>query len=255
MVRSTNRPTQVTQPDSILDVWRDSDQPKPTAQYACEFCGKKFVRPRTLVSHACEPKRRHQQKDDPWVRIAFQCFLEFQRTLGSAALRNCTYTDFADSAYYLGFVKFGRYVCETNVVEPLRYCRWLLRNHKKLDHWTRDILYEQFLLEWVYSESVDTALERAVLAMSEWAQQQQSRECDYFKYATPARVSFDIARGRITGWMLYASQTGADFLQSLSADQLSTLWPWVDSDRWYKQFAQQKEDFEWARQLCSNIGV
>ena len=77
-------------------------------------------------------------------------------TQGSAKTK--TFDDFATSAYYKAFVKYGNYCVNSKVINITRYTEWLLKNNKKIDHWHHDNLYEEFLHEYLFRENSSDAL-------------------------------------------------------------------------------------------------
>ena len=83
----------------------------------CTYCGKEFIRDRTLQVHLCEPKRRHLQKNEKWVQNAFMVFQRFYE-IHQHNVKPKTYDAFCASAYYNAFVKFGRYIMHINPLYP-----------------------------------------------------------------------------------------------------------------------------------------
>ena len=220
----------------------------------CQYCGRSFARDTTLLTHPCEPRRRHQQRDEVGVRLGFRSFQLFYE-LASSANKQKTYEEFADSPYYLAFVKYGRYLEEIRAVAPEHFCRWLIKHNKKLDHWCQDRVYQEFLLDHLSVESIDAALERSISTMTEWAEQQNSRFQDYFKYATDSRICFDIQRGRISPWCIYGSSTGQGFLARLSQEDLTGIWEYIDSEVWQRNISRKGADFKWAQTLLTQAGL
>ena len=100
--------------------------------FKCKYCEREFRRETTLEVHVCEQKRRYQTKDDPATRIAFQNFLAFYETTQGSA-KHKTFDDFAKSAYYRAFIKFGNYCVNARVVAPTRLSEWLLKHNKRID--------------------------------------------------------------------------------------------------------------------------
>ena len=71
--------------------------------YACKYCGKEYKKESTLGAHLCEPKRRHQQKNETGVQLGFKAYIRFyELTQGSAKLK--TYEDFSSSPYYFQYL-------------------------------------------------------------------------------------------------------------------------------------------------------
>ena len=65
--------------------------------YECQFCKRSFTKEKTLTAHVCEPKRRHQQRDEKHVQIAYIAYKRFyELTQGSSNFK--TYEHFAHQA-------------------------------------------------------------------------------------------------------------------------------------------------------------
>lgn len=223
-------------------------------KHVCEYCGSAFVRETTLAAHNCETKRRMAQENETGVRIGFRCFQKFYQSIKPSEEEK-SYRNFVDSPYYLAFVKFGRYCVEIRAVDAEALCTWLLKNNHKLDNWTKDSYYDEFLVDYLRREPAAPALERSIKTMTEWAEEKQSRFQDYFKYATENRVCFDIQRGQISPWIVYTTQTGQNFLDRLDEKNLDHIWKYIDSDYWTKNFSKRTIDFEWAKELVGQAGL
>ena len=125
-------------------------------KYACQYCKKAFVKETTLAVHVCEQKKRRQDKSERGVELGFQAYIRFyEMTQGSAKLK--TYDDFCDSPYYKAFVKFGRYCVNTRTINPKQFLEWLLKNNKKIDHWSSDQLYTEYLIQHLRVENITDA--------------------------------------------------------------------------------------------------
>lgn len=223
-------------------------------KHSCEYCAAEFVKATTLAAHNCEPKRRMAQQNEVGVRLGYHCFQRFFNFIQPNSAEK-SYRDFVDSPYYLAFVKFGRYCVEIRAISPEEFCNWLIRGNKKLDQWTRDRFYEEFLVDYLLREPAAPALERSIETMTGWAEEKQSRYQDYFKYATNTRICFDIQRGRISSWMIYTTQSGLDFLNRLNDKEISTIWIYIDSDRWSENFERRAVDLEWAKEVARLAGI
>jgi hypothetical protein len=229
-----------------------SSNSKP--KVVCTFCGVSFSKETTLLAHNCEPKRRHQQKDEIGVRFGFRCFQKFYNLLRPTDADK-SYEEFSASPYYLAFVKFGRYLVDIRAVAPESYCDWLLKNNKKIDQWTKDSFYDEYLIDHLRKESVTDAMERSIETMTVWAEENSARYQDYFKYGSSSRICFDIQRGRISPWVIYASQTGNDFLAGLDDKSLQLIWQFIDSDYWNQNLSKRDIDFKWAQKILNQAGI
>ena len=142
---------------------------KEHSQHRCQYCHKDFVRESSLAVHVCEAKRRRQERSERGVALGFRAYVRFyETTQGSARLK--TFDDFADSSYYRAFVKFGRYCVDIRAINPARFTEWVVRQNKKLDNWTSDALYTEYLIDYLRTEATQDALARAIEFGIEWSE-------------------------------------------------------------------------------------
>ena len=221
--------------------------------FVCEYCKKEFVRESSIEVHMCEPKRRRMAKDEPGVRLGFLAYIKFyEQAQGSAKLK--TYDDFCDSSYYLAFVKFGRYCVNTKVINPAQFMNWLLKNQKKIDRWCSDQLYTEYLLWYLTIEAVDDALARAIEYSIDWAEKSEHPAHDCVRYGNANAVCYAITTGRLSPWVIYNSESGMEFLNSASSEQISMTWPYINSDVWQKKFSDYLADQEYVKDILNKAG-
>jgi hypothetical protein len=224
-----------------------------TSEYQCAYCQKSFMKESTLMVHLCEPKRRHQQRNETGVQIGFQAYLRFyETTQGSARLK--TYEDFADSSYYRAFVKFGRYCQDIRAINIPRFINWILKNNKKLDHWCRDSLYEEYLKDYLRTEAATDALARALEQSIAWEEETGHPSRDYLRHANSNVVAYAVRSGRVSAWVLYNSAAGVEFLDRLNPEQVAIIWAAIDPEYWQQRFRDYPADTEYVREMLSKAG-
>jgi len=228
-----------------------------TASYKCKYCGKAFVKESTLTNHLCEQKRRWQQEKETGVQLGLRAYLRFyEYAQGSAKLKS--YADFATSPYYIAFVKFGRHLVGIRAINPASFIDWLLKNNKKLDYWTKDSFYEEWLGEYIKREAVQDALERALKEMTEYAESHTELKNgfrDYFRYGNVNRICHHIASGRISPWVVFNCDSGVGFLDGLSEEQVAIILPYIDPDYWQRKFRDYTADTEWTKDILEKAGL
>lgn len=236
----------------ILKQARDLNKSQ-TKQYECKYCGKRFSKEATLISHLCEKKRRWLQEKEIGVQLALQSFVRFYElnSIGSTK----TYSDFVASPYYNAFVKFGRYVHHLKAVNFKYFVDYLLRNNIKLDHWTHDKHYEAYLYNYLKTENVQDALARSITTMNEWGAETGAEFNHYFLYASPNRIVRDIINGRISPWCVYNSTSGIDFLASCTPEQIELMFTIIDPDFWKTHFKKNHEDTEFVKKIIAEAKI
>ena len=225
--------------------------------YVCRYCNKSYLKESTLAAHLCQQKRRFQQQNEQPVQIGFKAYLRFYEiSQGSAKLK--TYEDFAASPYYTAFVKFGWHVTGIRCVNVASFTDWLLKNNKKLDHWCKEVLYLEWLSEYMKKEAVQDALERALKEMQDYADTNTNLENgfnDYFRRGNANRICHHIANGRISSWVIFNCASGVEFLETLSEEQISIIMPWIDPDYWQRKFKDYTADTEWVKDILAKAGL
>ena len=222
-------------------------------KYTCQYCKKDFIKESSLAIHSCEPRRRRMEKDEPGVRLGLHAYLKFyELTQGSAKLKS--FEDFATSPYYRAFVKFGRYCVDVKVINPSRFVEWLLKNNKKIDHWPRDTMYTEYLIEYLRIENVNDALARAMEFGIDWAEQSGHPAEDCLRYGNTNAMVYAVTTGRISPWIVYNCESGQKFLRDLDNTQIAMIWPYIDSDVWMKKFADYVADQEYVKEMLTKAG-
>jgi hypothetical protein len=221
--------------------------------FQCQYCDRSFRREASLAVHVCEAKRRYQERDEVGVQLGLQAYLRFYEiTQGSAKLK--TFADFAQSPYYRAFVKFGRHCVAIRAVNTARFIDWVVRQNKKIDHWCKDSVYTEYLVEHVRSEAATDALERALETAIHWAEQTGNPDRDYLRYGNDNVICHAVTTGRVTAWVLYNSDSGTEFLSRINTQQVAMIWPWIDADFWQRRFRDYPADTEYVREMLRKTG-
>lgn len=219
-----------------------------TKTFTCVHCQSKFTKEKTLIVHMCEQKRRHLAKNEKHVVIGYQTFNRFFQ-LSQKHKDTKSYEDFAHSPYYNAMVKFGSFVSNINPLYPDKFIDWIIKSGTKLDHWCREELYEQYVIALIHTESVETALERSVNHMSNWAETNNSVWNHYFNYVSTNRAVYDIKDGKVSPWLILNSKSGKKMLDQFRDDQLSAISNIIAPQVWVQKFKKQKFDLELVKQI------
>ena len=222
--------------------------------YVCEYCGAGFMREKTLAVHMCEPKRRALQKNEKRVQLGLYAFNQFYK-LSAGAKKDKTYEEFSKSPYYNAFVKFGSFVSNVRPLYPERYVDYVVTSGVKLDHWCRDEMYEKYALELIKKEGVETALERSIMTMMEWADDNNSLWNHYFKYVTLNRAVYHIKDGKISPWLILNCNTGKEMLSKFNDEQLEIVYNIMDPEHWAMRFKKQNSDVELVKEVVKESNL
>lgn len=222
--------------------------------HTCEYCGKSYAKESTLVAHMCEPKRRWLQKDEKRVQVGFYAFQRFYK-LSAGHKTEKTYEDFVKSSFYNAFVKFGSFVNNVRPLYPDKYIDHVVTSNVKLDHWCRDEMYEKYAIDLIRKEGVETALERSINTMVDWANTHQSVYNHYFLYVSLNKITWDIKDGKISPWLVLNCKSGKEALNKLNDEQLNMIANILDPQHWAVRFKRQPNDVELVKQVAKEAGL
>ena len=223
-----------------------------TSKFNCEFCGRDFLRETTIIKHLCEPKRRWQDKDKRGNQIGFQAWIQFYTKHSSRKKKE--YTDFIKNAYYSAFVKFGNYCLDAQVLNVPRYIDWLLKEKVSIDHWNRDSVYTKFIIDYNLSEDPFDAIARSIETTVVLAQQDRIKTKDVFRYGNKHKICFEITKGKLSPWILYHSESGMQFLETLDPTQQKTVIDYINPERWAIKFNKNKNIINEVKELLKAGG-
>ena len=222
--------------------------------YTCEYCKTGYSRESTLAVHMCQPKRRALQKGERRVQLGMYAFNQFYK-LSAGAKKHKTYEEFCKSVYYNAFVKFGSFVSNVKPLYPEKYIDYVVTSGVKLDHWCREEMYEKYATELIKKEGVETALERSVNTMVEWAEDKSAPWNHYFAYVSLNRAVWHIKDGKISPWLLLNCRSGKEMLSKLNDEQLELIYNIINPQHWSMRFKRQVTDVALAKNVAKESNL
>ncbi len=225
-----------------------------STKFICPYCNKEFTRERTLQVHMCEPKRRYLQKNEKWVQNGFIVFQRFYE-IHQKNHKPKTYDDFCKSAFYNAFVKFGRFMMHINPIYPEKYIDYVILSKIKLDHWAREDLCEAYLIDTLKVEPVESAIQRSITTMMDWADEQNAQWSDYFRLVNTTRAVQHIQNGKMSPWLVLGCTPGQKMLQSFSDEQLDMVERFIRPDYWKTKFKQYPADHMFVQETVKGAKI
>lgn len=222
-----------------------------TDKFRCNFCKREFIREKSLINHLCEMKRRWDNCDEKYVQIGFNTWLKWYELSGTNINNNkkYSYDDFMRGKYYIAFVKFGKHVLDTKMLNPTQFISFVIKNHIRLDDWRKDSVYEAYVRDVCKREDVETALERYIQIIIGWARENDEIWTDFFANVHPNEALKLIRNGRISPWVILNSTTIYKLFDRMSEEQISLINDFIDLKSWKVRMLRNEED----RQFVNNI--
>lgn len=220
----------------------------------CKFCKKGFSSDKVLANHMCKNKKRYADRNSTGSRIGFNAFQRFYH-LTTNSKKPKTIEDFIESKLYIGFVKFGRYLAENRPPNVEMFIDFVINNGIKMNKWTSPEVYDAFIVEWVRKEPVNKALERTILNISEWAEENDADISKFFSDVSTYKATHMIRWGKISPWVLYLASTSDQLLSRLNGEQFEMIQPIIDPKFWKKKISTNQDDVSYVDSIMEYSGL
>jgi hypothetical protein len=222
------------------------------AKFKCIFCNRSFVKETTLASHSCPKKLYHGDKDEKYMIVAIWCYNKF---LARNTYKQATITKFLESRHYMEFIKFARYVLEARIKGYQDFMEWLCDNNVKVDHWRKEATYGKFIKQHGLKESCQRALEKFVLCIQEWADEQNKPIQDFYIKANSPTILKLIRDGKLSLWIAVGTDIGKQLLSKMEDSELKHLDEWLGDDlnKWSRLIIKHQEDINWANSVLKEM--
>ena len=224
------------------------------SSFKCDYCGKEFVKEKTLAVHVCEQKRRYLAKNEKHVQMGLMTYQKFYEFTQKGRTTK-TFDEFAKSPYYTAFIKFGSFMVNTAPIYPELFVEYVVKSGVKLDHWCRDELYEKYIADLIKKEPADGAIQRTIKTMMDWADNQEAPWEHYFKYVNLNRATHDIREGLVSPWILLNTKSGKEMLQRMNDEQLEIVGPMIDPKFWMARFKAVPADTELVKDVIHEARI
>ena len=226
---------------------------KPRGKFVCQWCNNTYSSENIMLTHMCEHRRRFNQKDTPAARLGFIAFNEINTQFAGNSQRKSE-EEFRHSVYYLACMRWGRFMTNVGCRNSLSYVAWLLERKVSIDKWSDDEVYESWLQYYGFAEDAWEATQHSIEFMAAWAEETGVAYHDYFRSAGGARVLSDVRKGKISAWVIFCSDSGREWLASLSQGDLELVWYFLDPTRWQAKLKNDAATTE-ITSVCKQAGL
>lgn len=222
--------------------------------YLCKFCGTKFQKEKTLTTHMCVKKQRHIDINTAGSRFGLRAFQKFyELTMQSKKLKSID--EFIDSPYYIDFAKFGNHLAALKPLYIDKYIEFVIMNGVKLKDWTKDFVYDTYIIDVIKKEPANSATDRTITEIIEWCDKNHIPFNDFFFSISANEAAYLIRTGRISPWVLYLSPSGEQLMSRFNEEHGKMIAGIIDAAYWMKVFKKSGDDVEYIRTLLEQSGL
>jgi len=224
--------------------------------HTCDFCKKSFALETTLLSHVCEPKRRHQSQNTPYVKTAYTAYKIVWKELNPRQVHHTpTYQEFCVSEMWPTLVRFASWCEEQLVQEFEQFVKYLTKQNVKMVAWCDVRVYEQFIQDLLITESAEQALCRSLMCVHVWHEHSQQPYSEFFAHVNTNQLLRWIQQGRISAWLLYNSVSAEAFFVRCSPEQLHMIQETYPITKWKVKFMRMQSHMQVIKSTLQEAGL
>jgi hypothetical protein len=98
-------------------------------------------------------------------------------------------------------------------------------------------------------------LERTVIYLAGWGEENNEPWQDYFDKVSPSRAVYDLRSAKVSPWILYLSESGDKLLERFNSEQVKMIQDVIDPPFWIKLFTANKEEANEIKQACKEAKI
>jgi hypothetical protein len=95
---------------------------------------------------------------------------------------------------------------------------------------------------------------RSLEASIVWSEETNNPSQHFLRYGNTNKICHLITSGKITGWVIFNSESGHEFLNNLNPEQLAIIFDYISPDKWQKIFKDYSGDTEYVKEMLKQAG-
>jgi hypothetical protein len=193
-------------------------------------------------------------KDSAGCRFGFRAYQRFYE-ISANSKKPKSVDEFINSTYYIDFVKFGNHLALLKPLYIEQYIDFVIKNGVKLKDWTKDFVYDVYIVDIVKKEPPVSAVERTITGIMEWCSTNGTQFSDFFSSISANEAAYLIKTGKISPWVLYLSSNSEALMNRFNDDHSKMIGDIIDPGFWMKKFKKNDDDVEFIRNLLEQAAL
>jgi hypothetical protein len=105
------------------------------------------------------------------------------------------------------------------------------------------------------SEDPFDAIHRSVETTMKFAELERIQHKDYLRYGNKNKICYAVTKGKISPWMLYQSESGVHFLDTINTDHVKLIIDYISPEQWTLRFRRDPKVVGDIKDLLNAIGL
>jgi hypothetical protein len=98
------------------------------------------------------------------------------------------------------------------------------------------------------------AITRSIHTSIDLSQIEHIQSKDYLRYGSVNKICYEITKGKISPWILYQSDSGLKFLDTLNEAHIAMIIDYINPELWKIKFNREPENVKQVKELLNAGG-
>lgn len=226
--------------------------------FECQFCNKSFKKDSTLLSHKCVKRDRYNNRETRAMKVAIDIwhrFMDYNKL--TIPKKESEFMYFIKSSVFNDFYKFSEYLTsgENEVLDPDKFIDHVIKNGIPAIRWCTESLKTEWVIQYTKAEHPTKAISRCINALLDWEQLTGYEWNSFMDKCSPYTFMVWIQNGKLSPWILYATNNPHKILQRLSDSELDSIYPFIDHTIWIPKQSHYMDDVEHIRNELKGVNL
>lgn len=169
----------------------------------CEYCGKSFIH---IERHRCKYVERFENINTPVGALAIELWRRFYIKNRIRFTKGDIRLHFIKNVLYNNFIKLSQFIYDTNISKPFAYLNYIMNNKLPSTLWSKEITYQQWLLENILLEEPKVALQRSLITIVDTCKELNLNYKDFFDKVSDNRIFNMVISGKVSPFLIFSNE-------------------------------------------------
>ena len=237
---------------SVLDSFKSgSNRRVKISGWKCDYCGKSFEKENTFMDHRCQVKERIEELKTPIGQAAYAFYCQWMKLYKR---KPPSIETFASSRFYRAFINFVEYINTINMPNVDLFVQLMAEKDISPLLWRRDQCYTLYLQKFDNGDPLEQVA-AAIETMMYFSERDEVPIKEVLTHLGCRAVMELIRLRKMTPWILFCTEAGADFMKSLDEEDLSELAKLINAAYWSDILASNEKVVSDIKSIATEIGI
>ena len=204
--------------------------------FHCHYCLKNFTSENIFTKHVCKNRQKALEFVSPTGQSAFVFYNDW---MAARKFTKQTGDAFLTSKLFSCFIKFARFIKDSNITNPDRYVRIMVEKNLQPPLWCRNDAYKLYLESYDKNEDPIHEIQNTINFLIKLCNEENVLAPDgsadlakIVNHLGAQRIINYVRNKSISPWIIFIAESFKRFIRNLDAEHLKNLNTAINIDYW-----------------------